>query len=169
MNDNQRHIIIMGVSGSGKSTIGKLLSQRIQLPFRDADDYHPEANIRKMAAGKPLEDQDRIAWLWQLNRLLRENQDTGLIMACSALKEDYRKILCDQVDIEFIWIYLKGSFEEILERLRARKEHFMPSTLLQSQFDTLEVPSYAVVVNIGQTPEEIVGQITDQLDPSTPS
>ncbi|MFS4491486.1 gluconokinase [Maribacter sp. 2308TA10-17] len=150
---------VMGVSGCGKSTIGKLLAQEFDIPFFDGDDYHPEANVKKMAAGNPLNDDDRQGWLERLNTLSIEHKDRGLVIACSALKKAYREILREHVTSQVAFIYLSGTFEEISERLLQRKSHFMPAGLLQSQFDALEVPSDAITVSILQNPETIVTEV----------
>ncbi|MGB5236568.1 MAG: gluconokinase [Flavobacteriaceae bacterium] len=156
-------IMVMGVSGSGKTTIGKLLGQKLGLEFYDADDYHPEANIRKMASGKPLTDKDRLGWLERLNKLILEREKQGMVLGCSALKESYRHVLANAVEIDIKWVYLDGSFEEILERMKGRKDHFMPPELLRSQFETLEVPTYAIAVPIDNSPETTVAYILEKL------
>lgn len=154
-------IVIMGVSGCGKTSVGTALADLISLPFFDADDYHPIVNKNKMQAGIPLEDSDRIPWLERLNSLCQSNLKSGLVLACSALKQSYRDLLSKEIQIE--WVYLKGSFELISQRLEARHHQYMPSSLLQSQFDTLEEPKEAIEVSIDQTIESIVLQITEQL------
>ncbi|MUH35291.1 gluconokinase [Zobellia amurskyensis] len=156
-------IFVMGVSGSGKSTIGKLLAEELNLSFYDGDDYHPEANVKKMAQGTPLDDNDRQGWLERLNLLAIENTATGAIIACSALKTKYRTILQKDIEKELCFVYLKGTFEEIMARLSERKNHFMPPELLQSQFNTLEVPENAITVSIMHTPQEIVSKIITAL------
>jgi gluconokinase len=155
---------IMGVSGSGKTTIGELLSQRTGIPFFDADDYHPAANKKKMQEGHPLTDEDRHGWLTRLNQLANEqSNDKGAIIACSALKEKYRKILAENIPIPTHWILLKGSYELIKERIEKRKGHYMPASLLQSQFDILETPSNAIVEDIANDPSLIVGDILQKV------
>ena len=155
--------VIMGVSGTGKTTIGKLLSSALHLPFYDGDDYHPEVNITKMASGKPLDDDDRLGWLVALNELLTSKNNTGAIVACSALKNAYRTILSKGLEESLHFVYLKGSFEEVKSRMERRKGHFMPLELLKSQFDTLEEPNNAITVSILGTPDEIVQEILDEL------
>lgn len=151
---------VMGVSGSGKSTIGKLLAEKLAIPFFDGDDYHPEANIKKMAAGNPLNDDDRRGWLETLNNLAIDNTAEGVVIVCSALKQKYRDILTSTLLEKSSFIYLKGSYTEIWERLSKRDNHFMPAALLQSQFDTLEEPTTStIVVSIKNSPEEIVNAI----------
>ena len=154
-------IVIMGVSGCGKTSVGTALADLISLPFFDADDYHPIVNKNKMQVGIPLEDSDRIPWLERLNSLCQSHLKSGLVLACSALKQSYRDLLSKEIQIE--WVYLKGSFELISQRLEARHHQYMPSSLLQSQFDTLEEPKEAIEVSIDQTIESIVLQITEQL------
>ena len=158
-----RIIIIMGVSGCGKTTIGKLLASKLDIQFCDADDFHPESNINKLKNNIPLNDEDRKPWLETLAMLIKEwSNSTGAVLACSALKGSYRKLLSKYTD-NIEWIYLTGSFETINNRIENRKQHFMKSILLQSQFDTLEVPSYGIHVDIEQEQEEIVTEITEKL------
>lgn len=153
----------MGVSGSGKSTIGKLLSNALHVPFFDGDDYHPESNIEKMTKGIPLDDNDRKGWLQAINLLALKNYKTGAIIACSALKKSYRTILKKKIEEQTEFIYLKGTFNEISKRLIKRKGHFMPMDLLKSQFETLEEPKNAIIVSIGQPPLKMIAQIQEDL------
>ncbi len=155
--------IIMGVSGTGKSTIGKMLSDTLNIPFFDGDDYHPEANVQKMSAGHPLNDEDRKGWLTRLNELAKAHKSKGAVIACSALKEMYRELLAAGMNNQIAFVYLEGSFELIKSRLENRKGHFMTSALLQSQFDTLEPPSDAIVAPISMTPSQILNHILNQL------
>ena len=163
MSDNLPVIIVMGVSSTGKSTIGKLLAQRLNIPFADADDYHPVSNLKKMESGTALNDKDRYPWLIELNRVLIEAMDTGMVMACSALKEKYREIMSQGMVGKFIWVYLDGTFDEVMERMKRRKEHFMPSSLLKSQFETMEEPDYALKVGISDPPDIIVDKIIQHI------
>ncbi|SHG25039.1 gluconokinase [Flagellimonas flava] len=163
MNKQPTVLIIMGVSGTGKSTIGTKLSERLDFPFFDGDDYHPEENVQKMSAGNPLNDEDRKGWLERLNQLALEHKSTGAIIACSALKESYRDLLSKQMGTTLQFVHLDGSFDLITSRLKARKGHFMTAALLQSQFDTLEPPKDAIIVSIELTPEEIVSSVLRQL------
>ncbi len=158
-------IFVMGVSGSGKTTIGKILAQKMHLPFFDGDDYHPVENISKMQTGIPLDDADRYSWLKQLHGIAIECiKQNGGVIACSALKESYRKILMEGISEHVSWIYLEGQFEIIKERLEKRKEHYMPVKLLTSQFDALEIPPYAIMVSIESTPTSIVEKIMTELE-----
>jgi carbohydrate kinase (thermoresistant glucokinase family) len=157
-------IYIMGVSGCGKTTIGKLLSQRIGIPFFDGDDFHSAANVEKMKAGEPLNDEDRIEWLQKINELAFERQQLkGAIIACSALKEKYRIVLSSGIT-KPVWIFLQGSYQIIFQRLQNRQGHYMPPALLQSQFDNLEIPANAFSINIVNEPEKIVELILDKLN-----
>jgi gluconokinase len=130
-------IVVMGVSGSGKSTVGAALAQRLRVPFADADDFHPAANIAKMTAGQPLNDDDRYPWLEAIGEWLAQHCDGGGVMSCSALKRKYRDQLRRHcAGIEFL--HLEGTPEVIGKRQASRPGHFMPASLLASQFDTLE-------------------------------
>ncbi len=163
MDRQARIFFIMGVSGSGKSTVGKSLAEALSLPFFDGDDFHPESNIAKMSGGLPLDDQDRRPWLETLNELGKKYSKTGAVIACSALKKNYRDILDTGITPRPIWVYLSGSLETIQDRLRKRKGHFMPPALLKSQFDTLEAPEDAIEVRITQSAEEILEEILSQI------
>jgi len=156
----KRIIYIMGVSGSGKTTIGKLLSQKIAIPFFDADDLHSLANKEKMRSGQALNDEDRQDWLRNIHELaIKQMRSNGAIIACSALKEKYRAVLSAGID-KPVWIFLQGSYEMIFERMNKRKDHYMPASLLQSQFDNLEIPNNAITIDIKKGPEEIVELIS---------
>ena len=157
--------VLMGVSGSGKTTIGVLLAQRLSIPFLDADDYHPQANKDKMHAGHPLTDEDRWPWLATLNGLLREHaqQGTGCVLACSALREIYRDKLEQSLPKGVIdFVLLEGSRELIASRLAGRHHAFMSNALLDSQFATLETPDEAVKICNNRTPDEVVDEILNQ-------
>lgn len=151
--------IVMGVSGAGKTTVAKLLADKLGLPFYDADNYHPQQNVKKMREGESLTDEDRQPWLEELAENINAwNSNSGAVLACSALKESYRaRLRSGNENVRFI--FLDGSFEQIQDRMASRQDHFMPSSLLKSQFDALEVPSNAIKVSIDQSPAEIVEEI----------
>ena len=151
-------IVVMGVSGSGKSSIGEAVAAHLGLPFRDADSFHPKANIEKMSAGIPLTDSDRWPWLDAIGTALRDT-DSGLVVACSALKRIYRDRLTTIAGKHVIFLWLDGAKETIAARMRARKGHFMPTSLLDSQFATLEPPKpdeLAVRISIEPTLPEVI-------------
>lgn len=157
-------IFIMGVSGVGKSTIGHLLSEQLNIPFFDGDDFHPKDNILKMSKGQALNDKDRLGWLRNLNQLaIKQLANKGCIIACSALKESYRDILSTNIKSSTKWIFLNGSFELIQQRINERKNHFMSADLLKSQFDTLEEPKNAIEIDINLMPNNIVNLIKMKL------
>ena len=157
-------IVLMGVSGAGKTTVGELLSERLGWPLLDADAFHPPANIEKMRSGIPLTDEDRWPWLDRLNSLLKENDSNGAsaLLACSALKQKYRDRLAAGCS-NLRWVYLKGSFELIEARLKARKGHYMKAGLLESQFAALEEPVDAITADIGAAPEAIADAVEAAL------
>ena len=152
--------LVMGVAGSGKTTVGRLLAERLRWEFLDADDFHPSANIAKMEAGIPLDDSDRAPWLSALNEALTSSLAAGRhpVLACSALKESYREVLRRGIDGLQI-VYLKGGYELLWSRLANRKGHYMKPELLRSQFEALEEPSDALVVNVRLGVERIVDEI----------
>lgn len=157
-------IFIMGVSGVGKSTIGELLSSELNMPFFDGDDFHPQENISKMSNGIPLNDDDRQGWLETLNKLAKTQLiSNSCIIVCSALKQKYRDILNQDIIAQTRWVYLKGSYHQIKERMESRSGHFMTSQLLTSQFETLEVPQNAIEINISLTPLEIIKTLKNTL------
>lgn len=157
------NILIMGVSGSGKTTIARQVSQKLNFQFLEADGFHPKENIEKMSQGKPLNDLDREPWLIAISEALTELEGKGFVLACSALKESYRELLQKGLEKPLFIFYLEGSFEQILERMSKRKDHFMPETLLKSQFDTLEIPQGAVRINIENSPEVITEIIIEKI------
>ena len=166
-NNRPMVVVVMGVSGSGKTTVAKLLAERSGWQFQEGDTLHPPANVEKMSAGIPLTDADRLPWLRKIAETIdgwRARGESGVI-TCSALKRSYRDIIVgDRPDVRLV--YLKGSHDLIRQRMAARHGHFMPSSLLDSQFSTLEEPSpdeNAIVVDIGGEPEEIVGEIAKRL------
>ena len=158
-------LIVMGVAGSGKTTVGELLAKELSWTFRDADEFHPPTNIEKMSRGLALEDSDRAPWLAAMRATietyLREGRNA--VLTCSCLKAAYRqKLLVDPARIRFI--YLKGSFELIDARLRQRAHHFMKADLLKSQFEILEEPQDAITVDLSDPPEVIVQKIRKALN-----
>lgn len=152
-------VVTMGVSGSGKSTVGAALAQRLSVPFADADDFHPQANVAKMSAGHPLDDDDRRAWLDVVGQWLARHRDGGVV-SCSALKRSYRDRLrahCPPVT----FLYLAGSPDVIGARQAARKGHFMPTTLMRSQFDALEPlepDECGVVLDVGPSVDVLIDE-----------
>lgn len=154
----------MGVSGCGKTSIGKLLAEELDVPFYDGDDFHPASNVEKMRSGNPLNDQDRHPWLKTLaDQIKKMNQEGGGVLACSALKQTYRDILA-WGDTPVTFVYLKGDQELIADRLSNREGHYMPAELLDSQFQDLEEPMDSVTVSINQKPDEIVEEIREKLN-----
>jgi gluconokinase len=151
-------IVVMGVSGSGKSTVGAALAQRLRVPFADADDFHPPANIAKMTAGESLDDDDRYPWLEAIGEWLAEHGTTGGVMSCSALKREYRDQLrrhCPDAKL----LHLVGTPEVIAKRQASRPGHFMPASLLASQFETLEPlepDEHGVDIGVDQSIDAIV-------------
>jgi carbohydrate kinase (thermoresistant glucokinase family) len=157
-------IYIIGVSGSGKTTVGKKLSAKTGIPFFDGDDFHSSSNKKKMHEGQPLNDNDRKEWLRRINELaINQLKNKGAVIACSALKEKYRAVLSKGISDSVIWIFLQGSYELIRKRLDARTHHFMPPSLLASQFQALEVPSDALNIDVAIGPDQIVDMISDYL------
>lgn len=156
-------IVVMGVSGSGKTTVGSQLADELGWVFYDADDFHNEANRSKMSQGIPLTDDDRSTWLTSLQELIQKriNSETPIVLACSALKESYRDIL--NLDGKVRFVYLKGTYTEIESRLKNRAGHFMPVKLLKSQFETLEEPADALTVSVTHPIEEIIKTIRKGL------
>lgn len=158
-------VLLMGVSGSGKSTVGSLLAARLGSTFLDADDFHPAANVAKMAAGNPLTDEDRVPWLEAIAARLGDmrSEQRAFVLACSALKQSYRSLLC-QAAPGLEVVLLKGSPELIRERLSSRKGHFMSSALLDSQFEALETPAGAIQIGIEAPVDIVVVQILAALE-----
>ncbi|WP_322517857.1 gluconokinase [Rhodopseudomonas palustris] len=167
-----RVLIVTGVSGSGKSTIGELLAERLGWTYQDGDDFHPPANVAKMSAGQPLTDDDRWPWLRAIAAEIDRIADEGhhAVIGCSALKRAYRDILVHgRADVRIV--YLDGSRELIAARMAARKNHFMPGGLLDSQFATLEQPGAderPITVSIDASIEQIVDAIVTQLHSNRP-
>lgn len=158
--------IIMGVSGCGKSTLGIALAKYLDIPFFDGDDFHPPENIQKMSQGVPLEDSDREPWLTRLNKVATQHQGQGAVIACSALKESYRQLLQKGLEENIIWVYLYGTYHELLERVSGRSSHFMPSALLQSQFDVLEPPQYGIHIPVSLSVYKALTKISEDSNSS---
>ena len=156
-------VIVMGVVGAGKTTVGSLLAERQGWEFADADDFHPQSNVEKIRKGISLNDEDREPWLRRLREAIKEWIAAGRngVLACSALKRAYREELQAGPDVHFV--YLKGSAALIGERLRARQGHFAGEQILAGQFADLEEPDSAVIVEISSTPEQIVDEIRRKL------
>ncbi len=161
-------VVLMGVAGAGKTTIGRLLAEALGCPFLDGDSLHPPSNIQKMAAGMPLTDADRAPWLTAIRSHLEEafRQGHNLVVACSALKQQYRELLSSRLPV--IWVYLKGKEELIRSRLEHRHEHFMKAKMLASQLADLEEPSSAIAIDVSPPPSGIVEQILTALRKLTP-
>ena len=163
--NHTRFLVLMGVAGSGKTTVGMSLAERLDWDFYDADEFHPPGNIAKMAAGIPLDDSDRAPWLTALRDLILSalRADRPGVLACSALKERYRQqLLPANAGVQLI--YLKGSYDLIWSRMQRRTDHYMKPDMLKSQFDALEEPTQALIVEIGRPVDEIVRTILKQMD-----
>ena len=155
-------IIIMGVSGSGKSTIGKLLSKKLNIDFIEGDEYHSNESLKKLSSGIALTDNDRIKWLNKLNSIIYKNvTHSSCVVSCSALKKKYRSILRKNISDRVKFVYLEGSYSLIYERLIKRKNHFMSKSLLRSQFNTLEIPSNSIKINVKSNQASIVKRILE--------
>jgi gluconokinase len=156
-------VIVMGVTGAGKTTVGRLLAQQLDWEFADADEFHPAANVEKIRRGIALDDSDRSPWLERLHTQIAkwEAQGRSVVLACSALKRSYRQILHAGPGVKFV--YLRGSRELIAGRLQARRGHFADEKILSGQFADLEEPEDAVVVDVAGTPEEIVAEIRRKI------
>lgn len=159
-------VVIFGVAGAGKTTIGEALARELDWKFCDADDFHPPANVQKMRNGVPLTDEDRQSWLEKLREEIKKSlaANEDMVLACSALKKKYRGRL--KVSDEVKFVFLRGDREQIAEQLRQRRGHFMNPDLLESQFADLEEPlpsEKAIVVELGQKPSELVEEIKTSL------
>jgi gluconokinase len=157
-------IVLMGVAGAGKTTVGQLLAAQLGWEFRDADDYHSAANVKKMRSGIPLNDADRAPWLEALRTQIRawDADNKNGVLACSALKQAYREIL--QVDSQVKFVYLKASPALLQERLRTRRGHYMSDQMLASQLATLEEPEHALAIDAEASPSEIVSEIRARIE-----
>lgn len=158
--------LLMGPAGSGKTTVGKLLAAQLSWEFADGDDFHPPANIQKMASGIPLTDEDRLPWLQSIRDAMLQwlAQGKSVVLACSALKRSYRELLgisSTAKDIKLV--YLKGSYDLLLERLHSRTGHYMKEQMLASQLADLEEPTNAITIDISNSPEQIVSAIRKSL------
>jgi carbohydrate kinase (thermoresistant glucokinase family) len=154
--------IIIGVSGSGKTTIGKMLAQALDLSHFDADDYHPQSNIDKMSRGVPLNDEDRAPWLNALADEMLAWKKNGAVLSCSALKEKYRQVLGGDTK-GYRWILLEGDRNIIQSRLNDRRDHFFNIELLESQIRELEIPDYALRISVNGFPEQILDLIIKRM------
>ena len=163
-------VVLMGVSGVGKTTVGQILAARTGWRLHDADEFHSAASIEKMRNGIALDDADRWPWLDRMNAMLVDKQarDESVLLACSALKQSYRQRLA-QGDLQLHWVYLKGGFDLIRQRLEARKNHYMKAGLLESQFAALEEPSDAIIADVAADPDSIADFVLTQLQVSLPS
>ncbi|MGB0838277.1 MAG: gluconokinase [Flavobacteriaceae bacterium] len=159
--NNLEVILVMGVSGTGKTTVSKALAQEMNAIFIDADDFHPQPNVIKMSQGIPLNDQDRLPWL-QAIRAHMEVQNSSIVLACSALKESYREQLRSNI-YNLKVVVLQASYEVLEGRMR-RRTHFMPSSLLKSQLDTLEIPDYGLHISSELQLKQVVSKITNYLN-----
>ena len=158
-------IIVMGVSGCGKSSVGKLLAEKLGWDFYDADDFHPPVNVKKMADGIPLDDSDRAPWLALLHELISSSlkQNQPGVLACSALKERYRQQLIEgNENVQLV--YLKGNYDLIWSRMSTRREHYMQPEMLQSQFDALEEPVNALTMDISGPVDDISSKVLEQVN-----
>jgi gluconokinase len=172
--DDKPLIVVMGVAGSGKTTLASQLAEKLGIPFVEGDSLHPVANVKKMAAGIPLTDEDRWPWLEAIGERMEVERATGhgVVVACSALKHAYRDCLRSRVHGEVHFLLLDGSPQLIGERMKKRKGHFMPPALLDSQFATLEKPTpdeHAVILDIAHQPAELVEEATKSIAPETAS
>jgi gluconokinase len=156
-------LVVMGVTGSGKTTVGRLLADELGWEFEEGDDFHSATNIEKMRQGVPLNEDDRRPWLERLRVEIAKHDAEGrnLVLTCSALRKSYRTMLTVGAGVKFV--YLKGDAERIAERLKMRRGHFADEKILPAQFADLEEPDDAVVADIAETPQEIVNQVRKQL------
>ena len=172
--DEKPLIVVMGVAGSGKTTVASQLAEKLGVPFVEGDSLHPPANVKKMASGIPLTDEDRLPWLEAIGERMEVERATGhgVVVACSALKHAYRDILRANVHGKMHFLLLDGSPRLIGDRMKRRKGHFMPPALLDSQFATLEKPTpdeHAVILDISHQPAELVAEAAKSITPETAS
>lgn len=153
-------VVVMGVSGSGKTEIGRQLAARLGCEFIEGDDFHPPENVAKMSGGTPLGDEDRLPWLLVLNGELRKRKNA--VLACSALKQSYRDILLNNIPGSML-VHLRGAFDLIASRLKIRKHRYMPASLLESQFSTLEPPRHAIEIDVSESVELCVELIAARI------
>ncbi len=157
-------IVIMGVSGCGKTTIGRRVANALQVPFLDGDDFHSPASILKMKKGIPLTDDDRNPWLKRVaEKMVEMSGQGGGVVACSALREEYRHVLLGNSSFPVLLVYLKGTRDTLYRRLRQRKNHFLPPELLNSQLNTLEEPEGALTLSIELSPDILCKKIVHHL------
>lgn len=156
-------IIVMGVAGSGKTTVGKKLAESLGCPFYEGDDFHPASNVEKMRKGIALTDEDREPWLRQISEKMGQwrKQNPVFVLACSALKAKFRRNL--EANGKVRWIYLKGSYDLVLQRLSSREGHYFPAQLLQSQFQDLEEPEEALALDIAMSLDRMIEMIKNYL------
>lgn len=154
----------MGVSGSGKTTVGKAVSNKFGWKYYEGDEYHPAENVEKMKNWIPLNDEDRLPWLLSLRKVIEEaiSKRENIVISCSALKEAYRKILKVSEEVKFI--YLKGSYDLIRKRMEERIPHFFKPEMLKSQFDVLKEPQQAIEIDISKSSESIIGDLIDKIN-----
>jgi gluconokinase len=154
----------MGVSGSGKTTVAKAVSNKFGWKYYEGDEYHPAENVEKMKNWIPLNDEDRLPWLLSLRKVVEEaiSKRENIVISCSALKEAYRKILKVSEEVKFI--YLKGSYDLIRKRMEERIPHFFKPEMLKSQFDVLEEPQQAIEIDISKSSESIIGDVIDKIN-----
>lgn len=156
--------IVMGVAGTGKTTVGRLLAGELKIPFLDGDDYHPESSKLKMKRGIPLDEADRVPWLMRLAAEIAGVNGRPVVLACSALRQSHRDLLAANAPDGIVFIHLTGPAEVIRNRLEGRRTHYFPPALLDSQLETLEPPQDAMTVSIEANPEEIVRKISAELE-----
>jgi gluconokinase len=157
-------VVVMGVAGCGKSTVGPLIARELGGDFAEGDTFHPPANVAKMSRGEPLDDSDRMPWLAAMADAIRvwQAKEKPTVLACSALRQRYRDILAGgSAQVRFV--FLRGAQETIADRIGRRRDHFMPPSLLESQFATLEEPADAIAVDVGGTPEAIAAAALERL------